>query len=114
MARTRMVCRDTREPASTTADLCGDRRRRTSAVIWSALFTAVQVWALLVVLVLVHPPGVAHVALACVMAGAVMAVILAWEKCGPDHGSPPGQLDQTDQRGPQGHDTVRLRGRSKR
>lgn len=50
---------------------------------WDALFTTVQAWALLAEAALVHPRGVAGVALACMMAGAVMAVILAWGGVGP-------------------------------
>lgn len=47
-------------------------------VLCSVLFTVVQVWALIVVLVSVQPEGAVRVALASVMAAAVMAVMSAW------------------------------------
>lgn len=110
---------DADEPTSMATGLwrssLGGRQRQTSTVMWSALFTAVQAWALLAVLMLVHPQGVAHVALACAMAGAVTAVILAWERRGPRRHSTPGRFgDQTDPPQPPQRDTVRLRGRAKR
>jgi hypothetical protein len=104
-----------RPPATTLWRPCGGPRRRTSAVIWSALFTVVQAWALIVVLALVPAQGVAHVALTCSMAGAVTAVIMAWEKCTLDRDNGHGQcVDQMDQYDPQQHDTVPLRGHTER
>ncbi|MGW1680994.1 hypothetical protein [Saccharopolyspora sp. NPDC002376] len=47
-------------------------------LLCSALFTVIQVWALIVVLVSVQPEGVVRVALASVMAAAVLAVMSAW------------------------------------
>jgi hypothetical protein len=119
MARTRVAHRarqDTRGPMSMTSTLWrGGKHPRTSAVIWTALFTAVQAWALLTVLTLVHPHGVAFVALACAMVGVVMAVILAWASCGRRHRCTARYLDdQMDQPEPQYRDRVPLRGRVKR
>jgi hypothetical protein len=52
-----------------------------SSTLWcGALFTAVQVWALINVLLWFRPDGVARVALVCVMAAAVTAVLSAWER----------------------------------
>jgi hypothetical protein len=51
-----------------------------SAVMLNAFFTTVLAWALIVVVVLIQPHGVARVALACVMAGAAIAIIAAWKE----------------------------------
>ncbi|MDA3642785.1 hypothetical protein LZ318_38315 [Saccharopolyspora indica] len=47
-------------------------------LLCSVLFTAVQVWALVVLLVSVQPDGAVRVALAAVMAAAITAVMSAW------------------------------------
>jgi hypothetical protein len=43
------------------------------------VFTAVEVWAVLVVLFRVPADGVARVALAAALAGTLMAVLLSWQ-----------------------------------
>ncbi|GAA4616778.1 hypothetical protein [Saccharopolyspora hordei] len=48
------------------------------SLVLSVVFSVVQVWALVVVLVSVQPEGAVRVALACVMAAAVLAVMSAW------------------------------------
>lgn len=113
MVRTRALRRDTDQPPpeSNLWRSCGGHQRRTSAVMWSIVFTVVQAWAVLAVLTLIRAQGAAHVALACVLGGAVMAVILAWQRCLPGRGRPRQEPDdQTDPLDPQGHATVRLRG----
>src|SRR5437868_3945357 len=58
-----------------------DRRERTlTSFVCAAVFTAVQVWSLLVILVWLPTQGLTRVALACVLAGAVMAVVSAWRR----------------------------------
>jgi predicted PurR-regulated permease PerM len=49
-------------------------------VVLTAVFTAVQLWAVVVLLTQVHVGGVAAVALAAVMAAAVLAVIYGWQE----------------------------------
>lgn len=49
-------------------------------VVLTAVFTAVQLWAVMVLLSQVHVEGVAAVALAVVMAAAVLAVIYGWQE----------------------------------
>ncbi|MGP4014594.1 hypothetical protein [Saccharopolyspora sp. 5N708] len=56
------------------------RRRSPTTLFYSAMFTVVQVWALIVLLVHLQPEGVIKVALASVMAAAVIAVITAWQE----------------------------------
>lgn len=113
MMRTRPLRRDTYEPPPETNlwHSCGGHRRRTSAAMWSIVFTGIQTWAVLAVLTLVRAQGVAQVALACVLGGAIMAVILAWQRCLPGRRRMPEEPDdQTDPLDPHGHATVRLRG----
>ncbi|MCI2415855.1 hypothetical protein MOQ72_00325 [Saccharopolyspora sp. K220] len=56
------------------------RRRSPSTLLWNALFTVVQLWGLIIVLVHIQPDGMAKAALAAVMAAAVIAVISAWQE----------------------------------
>lgn len=49
-------------------------------VVLTVLFTAVQLWAVVVLLTQVHVDGVVAVALAAVMAAAVLAVIYGWQE----------------------------------
>jgi hypothetical protein len=57
-----------------------DRRRTLSTLVCTALFTAVQAWSMLVILLGAHAGGVLTVALACTLAGAVTAVASAWRR----------------------------------
>lgn len=52
-------------------------RRRWAVAVGTLVFSVVEAWAVIVVLVTTHPSGVTKVALACVLAGAVMAIYLA-------------------------------------
>lgn len=54
-------------------------RLRLSTVVATVLFSAVEIWAIIVVLVGFRPDGPAKVALACVVAGTAMAIVLAWQ-----------------------------------
>lgn len=47
------------------------------AMMITAIFSAVQLWAILVVLVMVHTTGVATVALFCLLVGSAAAICLA-------------------------------------
>ena len=49
-------------------------------VVLTVVFTAVQLWAVVVLLTQVHAGGVVAVALAAVMAAAVLAVIYGWQE----------------------------------
>jgi hypothetical protein len=49
-------------------------------VVLTAVFTAVQLWAAVVLLTQLHVEGVVAVALAVVMAAAVLAVIYGWQE----------------------------------
>ncbi|MFI9383582.1 hypothetical protein [Kutzneria sp. NPDC052558] len=49
-------------------------------VVLTVFFTAVQLWAAVVLLTQLHVEGVAAVALAMVMAAAVLAVIYGWQE----------------------------------
>jgi len=49
-------------------------------VVLTAVFTAVQIWAAMVLLTQVHVEGVAAVALAVVMSAGVLAVIYGWQE----------------------------------
>lgn len=54
-------------------------RLRLSTVVATVVFSAVEIWAMIIVLVAFHPGGPAKVALACVVAGTAMAIVLAWQ-----------------------------------
>jgi hypothetical protein len=49
-------------------------------VVLTVTFTAVQLWAVVVLLTQVHVTGVVAVALAAVMAAAVLAVVYGWQE----------------------------------
>ena len=49
-------------------------------VVLTVFFTAVQLWATVVLLTQLHVGGVVAVALAAVMAGGVLAVIYGWQE----------------------------------
>ncbi|GAA0642606.1 hypothetical protein GCM10010174_76570 [Kutzneria viridogrisea] len=49
-------------------------------VVWTALFSAVQLWAIVVLLTQLHVDGVVAVALAAVISGAVLAALSGWQE----------------------------------
>lgn len=49
-------------------------------VVLTALFTAVELWAIVVLLTQLHVGGVVAVALAAVMSGAVLAAVYGWQE----------------------------------
>jgi len=53
-------------------------RLKLSNVLATIVFSAVEVWAVIVVLTMLRVDGVLKVALCCALAGALMAIYLAW------------------------------------
>jgi hypothetical protein len=49
-------------------------------VVLTALFTAVELWSVVVLLTQLHVGGVVAVALAAVMSGAVLAAVYGWQE----------------------------------
>lgn len=84
---------DTQSISATTIRLAqkkAPQRRGASIFMLTMLFTAVQVWALVVVLTQLRADGVVRVALACLLSGAVVAVLWSWQEtrsCLPDQGN---------------------------
>ncbi|HEY4457705.1 MAG TPA: hypothetical protein VGN81_25550 [Pseudonocardiaceae bacterium] len=71
--------RPTWQPSVPQTSATARPRRGTAwfAMMLTATFSAVQMWAMLVVLVMVDTSGVAKVALSCVMVGSGIAICLA-------------------------------------
>jgi hypothetical protein len=50
-----------------------------SSVLATIVFSAIELWAVIVVLTMLRVDGVLKVALCCALAGALMAIYLAWQ-----------------------------------
>ncbi len=55
------------------------RRPRLSSVLATIVFSAIQIWAVVVVITMLRVDGVLKVALCVALAGALMAIYLAWQ-----------------------------------
>ena len=62
-----------------TEQLTRPRRPRLSSVLATIVFSAIEVWAVIVVLVMLRVDGVLKVALCAALAGALMAIYFAWQ-----------------------------------
>jgi hypothetical protein len=68
------------EPETDSREMPQPRRRiRLSSVLATIIFSAVEIWAVIVVLVMLRVDGVLKVALCCAIAGALMSIYLAWQ-----------------------------------
>lgn len=62
-----------------TEQLSRPRRPRLSSVLATIVFSAIQIWAVIVVLTMLRVDGVLKVALCVALAGALMAIYFAWQ-----------------------------------
>lgn len=67
------------DTAAPVAPIAVPRRRTTGRILSTVVFTVVEAWALVVVVAHIRAGGMDRIALALALAGAVIAVIDAWQ-----------------------------------